>query len=286
MRRAPRFLPLLLIAVGGVLAVRVLGGITSLPTLAQGAKAWAEEIAPVLKGKGGGDPSQAKPEQSAIPVKSGPAPAVPAGNVMVEPAPPPAPVCAPTPAELAKQAGLSPAELQTLQSLGSRRTQLDQREQDMSTQLALLAAAEAKVDAKLKQLTGLKGDIQGLLGQADAEKQAEADRLVAVFQAMKPKDAAARLAVLDDAVRIPVAAKMKDKSLSAILAQMSPADAKIIAEKLAARMAPADQARDAIASNATPAAPGAAPAQAAAKGAPAKQAAAAPAAKPAAAGKG
>jgi flagellar motility protein MotE (MotC chaperone) len=244
MKQAPRFLPLLLIAAGGVLAVRLVGGAASLPQIAQGAKAWAEDLAPV-----------AIKAPNAV-VKTGPAPSVPSGPIMAPrpifantaAAPAPA-VCAPTPAERAKQAGLSPAELQTLQNLGARRTQLDQREQDMSTQLALLAAAETKVDAKLKQLGGLKSDIQGLLGQADTEKAAETDRLVNVFQAMKPKDAAARLALLDDSVRLPVGAKMKDKSLSAILAQMTPTDAKAFTEKLVARLSPADQARDALASN-------------------------------------
>lgn len=281
MKRAPRFLPLLLIAIGGVLAVRLVGGVASLPAIAAGAKAWAEDLAPGAKPKAGmGD--QAKPDPSAAP--GGPVPAAPPGSVMAVNTPPPAPVCAPTPAELAKEAGLSPAELQTLQNLGARRTQLDQREQGMSTELALLAAAEAKVDAKLAQLNGLKGDIQGLLGQADAEKNAEVDRLVIVFQSMPPKTAAPRFAILDDSVRLPVAAKMKDKALSAILAQMSPADAKALTEKLADRMAPADQARAALASNtvAPPAAPAAAPA--AAPPAPPATAAADAAAPPAAKG--
>jgi len=258
MKRAPRFLPLLLIAVGGVLAVRLVGGAASLPEIAAGARAWAEDLAPGAKAKST-SPAQAKPDAVAAASASGPAPPVPPGQVMAVNTPPAAPVCAPSAAELAKEAGLSPAELQTLQNLGARRTQLDQREQDMSTELALLAAAEAKVDAKLTQLNGLKGDIQGLLGQADAEKNAEVDRLVNVFQAMKPKDAAARFALLDDSVRLPVAAKMKDRALSAILAQMSPTDAKVLTEKLADRMSGADQARAALASNSV-APPAAAPA--------------------------
>jgi flagellar motility protein MotE (MotC chaperone) len=259
MKRAPRFLPLLVIALGGVLAVRLVGGAASLPDIAAGAKAWAEDIAPGAKAKDASAKSDA--------------PAVPPGDVMAANTPPSAPVCAPTPSELAKEAGLSPAELQTLQNLGARRTQLDQREQDMGTQLALLSAAEAKIDAKLQQLTGLKGDIQSLLGQADAEKSAEIDRLVIVFQAMKPKDAAPRFGVLDDSVRLPVAAKMKDKSLAAILALMSPTDAKALTEKLAARMSPADQARQALASNSVAPSPATAPAQAAP---PAQAAASAP----------
>jgi len=271
MSRAPRFLPLLLIAVGGVLAVRVIGGAASLPTIAAGAKAWAEDLAPGAKGKSSpADPAKSSP--SAPAANAGPASAVPPGDVMAVSSAPAAPVCAPTPAELAKQAGLSPAELQTLQNLGARRTQLDERERDMDTQLALLSAAETKVDAKLQQLAGLKTDIQGLLGQADAEKSAETDRLVNVFQAMNPKLAAARFALLDDSVRLPVAAKMKDRALSAILAQMAPADVKVLTEKLADRMSSVDQARAALASNATaPVAPALAaatpPAGGAAKGA-------------------
>lgn len=276
MKSMPRFLPLVLIAAGGVLAVRLVGGAASLPQIAEGAKAWAEDLAPGSKVKA----SAADSAPAAAP--AGPAPSAPPGQIMAASTAPPPPVCAPTPAELAQQAGLSPAELQTLQNLGARRTQLDQREQDMSTQLALLAAAEAKVDAKLKQLNGLKSDMQGLLGQADAEKSAEVDRLVNVFQAMKPKDAAARFALLDDSVRLPVAAKMKDKALSAILAQMTPPDAKVLTERLAARMTPADQAREAMASNSATPAPAASAAGAKAPG----QTAAAPPAGSAAAGKG
>ncbi len=85
---------------------------------------------------------------------------------------------------------MSPQELQVLQSLGNRRTQLDAREQNMDTQLQLLAAAEAKVDLKLKQLAGMKGDIQGLLGQADTKKDTEMARLVTIYEQMPPAAAA------------------------------------------------------------------------------------------------
>src|SRR6185312_10353694 len=170
---------------------------------------------------------------------------------------------APTPAELAKQAGMSPAELQVLQKLGARRNQLDAREQNFDTQLQLLAAAEAKVDTKLKQLASLKGDIQGLLGQADAKKDAELQRLVTIYEQMPPAAAAARMTLLDDSVRLPLAAKMNPRKLSAILAQMPAADAKTVTEKLADRLGAADAARQAIASNApAPTAPAAPAAQA------------------------
>ena len=218
MKNVPRILPIIGVTVVGVLAVNALAGAKSIPDMLSGAKAFAEGVA--------------KPD-----VKEGEkaASAAEAGKDAAAQAPPPR-VCAPSATDLAREAGLSPAELRVLQSLGQRRGQLDQREQDIDVQLQLLAAAEAKLDAKMKALNGMKGEIQGLLGQADAQKEAEAGRMVLVYSAMKPKDAAARMAVLDDSVRLPIAAKMKERTLSMILANMSPNDAKILTERLANRM--------------------------------------------------
>ena len=104
-------------------------------------------------------------------------------------------------------------------------------------QLALMAAAEAKLDAKIQALNGMKGDIAKLMVDADAKEQAEIDRLVKVFELMKPKDAAPRMVLLDDAVRLPVASRMKERALSPIIANMPPAEAKKLTEALAARFA-------------------------------------------------
>jgi flagellar motility protein MotE (MotC chaperone) len=218
MKNVPRILPIIGVTVVGVLAVNALAGAKSIPDMLSGAKAFAEGVA---------KPDAKDGEKAAS--------AAEAGKDAAAQAPPPR-VCAPSATDLAREAGLSPAELRVLQSLGQRRGQLDQREQDIDVQLQLLAAAEAKLDAKMKTLNGMKGEIQGLLGQADAQKEAEAGRMVLVYSAMKPKDAAARMAVLDDSVRLPIAAKMKERTLSMILANMSPNDAKILTERLANRM--------------------------------------------------
>src|SRR5262249_41417489 len=101
--------------------------------------------------------------------------------------------------------------------------------------------------AKIKTLNDLKGQVQGLMGEADQKAQAEIDRLVKIYEAMRPKDAAAVMAQLDDKVRLPVAGKMKERALAAILAQMTPAEAKKLAEKLAGRFTPASSVADATA---------------------------------------
>jgi flagellar motility protein MotE (MotC chaperone) len=251
MSRIPRILPLVGVAIAGVVAINALEGG---PGMFGAVKSFAEDM-------GGAKQTAA--------VAANASPATPA-----KPAPP---VCAPTAAELAKEAGLSPAELQVLQSLSSRRGQLDAREGDLDTQVQLIAAAEAKLDARIAQMNGLKGDIQGLLNQADQQAQAETDRLVRVYEAMKPKDAAARITLMDDSVRLPMAAKMKERALAAILAQMPADDAKNLTEKLAARVSGAQSiaaARNAI----NPAAPAPTqtaqnqPAPAPAKGAPSQPA--------------
>jgi flagellar motility protein MotE (MotC chaperone) len=246
MKPMPRLLPLVAVAIGGVIAVKALSDIAAAPQLFSAAGAHAEEA-----------PGPAK-RAAPLPPPAAAGPAV-------------AHACAQSPAELAKAAGLSPGELQTLTNLGARRGQIDDRERLLDTQLQLLAAAEAKVDSKMKALTGVKAQIQALLGQADQQQQAEIDRLVTVYEKMKPANAAAVFATLDDKVRIPVAAKMKASTLAQILAQMPPPEAKKLTESLAHRYSGAQTLSDA-----TDAPPQGPAKDAGAAEAPAKLAAAAP----------
>ena len=256
---ATRFLPVVLVVAAGALALRAIGGVADLPQMLNGAKAFAEEMVPGAQKPA--DAKAAKNNQAVNALLAKPPPVAP--GAALNPPPPPAPaVCAPTPAELAKQAGMSPQELQVLQSLGTRRNQLDARQQNLDTQLQLLAAAEAKVDLKIKQLAGMKGDIQGLLGQADAKKDTEMARLVTIYEQMKPQEAANRMTLLDDSVRLPIASKMNVRKLAVIMGDMPAADAKSMTEKLADRLNAADAARAAMAPNApAPATPAATPAK-------------------------
>ncbi|MGV8928350.1 MAG: MotE family protein [Brevundimonas sp.] len=239
MSKIPRLLPLIAIAIGGVVLVRAVG---VAPGLFEGARAWAEEAAPA----------------------AGPAVA------------PAAAVCALTPEQLAQQAGISPAELRILQSLSSRRTELDARDSDLASMLPLLATAEQKLDARVAALEAVKNEVRVLLGQVSEQEKAENDRLVAVYSAMRPRDAARVFATLDDDVRLPVAAAMRPRSLAAVMAQMEPAAARVLTEKLARRF---DARRELAARAAAAAAPDVA-SPAAATAAPA---ASPPAASPAAA---
>lgn len=227
MSKIPRLLPLIAVAIGGVVAVRAAG---VAPGLFEGAKAWAEEAVPAAA-----------------------------------PAKPVAAVCALSPEQLAQQAGISPAELRILQSLSGRRTELDARDADLAAMLPLMATAEQKLDAKVAALEAVKAEVKILLGQVSEQEKAENDRLVAVYSAMRPKEAARVFATLDDSVRLPVAAAMRPRSLAAIMAQMDPAAARVLTEKLASRF----QARQQLAARAAAATAAAAPVAAPAVAAPA-----------------
>ena len=245
MSKIPRLLPLIAVAIGGVVVVRAVG---VAPGLFEGAQAWAEEAMPAAA------------------------------------ATPAAAVCALTPEQLAQQAGISPAELRIIQSLSARRTELDARDADFASMLPLMATAEQKLDAKVAALEAVKAEVAALLGQVDEKEKAELDRLVQVYSAMRPRDAAKVFATLADSVRLPVAAAMRPRSLAAIMAQMEPSAARELTEKLAGRFAAQQQlaARAAAAASATPP-PAATPAPVQTAEAPAPRPAAArpPAARPA-----
>jgi len=242
MSRMPRILPLAAVAICGVLGLNALSGAESLPELFSTARAYAEDAVKAAP----------KAAAKAPAAKGAPAPKTAVAALPGKPvigaaamAPPGQPqVCVRSPGELAREAGLSPAELQMLQSLGARRGQLDQREAALDVQLKLIAAAEAKLDAKLKSMTALKGDIQNLLGQVDTQGAAENTRLVRVYEAMKPKDAAARMTIMSDEVRLPIASKMKERNLSTVLGYMPPTAAKDLTEKLAKRYAASPRAAE------------------------------------------
>ncbi|WP_313012849.1 hypothetical protein [Brevundimonas sp.] len=248
MARIPRLLPLIAIAIGGVVAVRAVG---VAPGLFDGAKAWAEEAAPAVAGA--------------------PKPALPGTCAAL------------SPEQLAQQAGISPAELKIIQSLSQRRAALDARDQDFATTLPLMVAAEQKLDAKIQAMTALKAEMRQMLGQVDEREKAEIDRLVQVYSAMRPKEAAPVMATLEDRVRLPVAAAMRPRTLAAIMAQMTAPQARELTEKLAARFqAQQMAARAAAAEAATPPAAAPTPAPTPAAATPAAAPTTTPAAKPAA----
>ena len=130
----------------------------------------------------------------------------------------------------------SASEVDVVNSLSKRRRELDVRESQLSTQANMIAAAEARVDAKIAQLKQLQAQINGLVAQRDDAQKAQIDSLVKAYSTMKAKDAARIFDGLPDTVLVPVAQKMKADILALVLANMNSEGAKSLTVKLADRL--------------------------------------------------
>ncbi|MES1202794.1 MAG: hypothetical protein ABUS57_15260 [Pseudomonadota bacterium] len=122
----------------------------------------------------------------------------------------------------ADQAGLSATEVEVLQSLGARRTALEQRAADISTDSELLAASEKRVGERLAELQRVQGVVEGLLNKLNEEQEARVAGMVTVYSKMKPKDAAKVFEGLEDDILLQIAGRMKQTNLSEIMGVMSP----------------------------------------------------------------
>ena len=260
-----RFLPIIGVAVGGVLAMKVITSVGVLPDVFHKASAAAAEAKPARKAAGtekadADDPTQAYGVSGSAATADG------AAKEAVATAPVVAPVCATSLDELAKDAGISPGEYKTIQDLGTRRQQLDAWQAQLNSQTQLVQAADGKLDSRIQQLTALKAQIQALIDQASKTQSDDTNRMIKVYEAMKPQAAAQVLTTMADDVRLPIAAGMKDRALAAVLAVMTPDAARELTEKLANRMKAANGLQEKL-NNVTQAAPanaGQAQAQAAA----------------------
>lgn len=149
-------------------------------------------------------------------------------------APPPAPINKDFAADEVQTASASEADVLT--GLSKRRGELDTRETQIQMQANILAATEARIDAKMAQLKALQTQISALLGQRDAAQEKQLASLVKTYSAMKPKDAARIFDSLTDQVLVPVAAEMKSDVLAPVLAAMNPEQAQKLTVRLANKL--------------------------------------------------
>ncbi len=140
-------------------------------------------------------------------------------------------IAAPTSLPLVPEA---PPELADVAlELQQRREQLLQLEARLAIREAALRAAEADLAAQLDRLEALRGELQELVGLANTEEEERQQQLVKVYESMRAKSAAQIFDRLDLAVLLPVAKRMKEVKMAAILAAMNPDRARIVTTELA-----------------------------------------------------
>ncbi len=162
--------------------------------------------------------------------------AVPEAMPAPQPAPsPPAPLTPPRPpvAPPSVPPPISEGERALLLDLRRRSSELDARAAAVQQREAVLAAAEARLKARLHQLAGLQKRLEALDAARRERDEANWRGLVKLYESMKPADAGAIFNDLDLPVLLPILDRMKAAKAAAILAAMQPERARLVTAELA-----------------------------------------------------
>jgi flagellar motility protein MotE (MotC chaperone) len=194
----PRLLPLTILALAALLAVKSVWLLRAWPNAVVSA-AQAAEHAP--------KPAEAPPK-----------PAPPAAP---EPAAPPAPP------------PISDSERAVLLELRQRRQELERRDATIAARESVLTATEQKITARVEELRALQSQLAGLDTARQQREDANWQSLVKVYETMKPREAAAIFNDLTMPVLLPLIGRMKEAKAAAILAAMTPDKAREVTAQLA-----------------------------------------------------
>lgn len=126
------------------------------------------------------------------------------------------------------------ADVAIEQRLSERRAELDARAAELDMRLALVEAAERRLEERAASLAGVEARIAALVEEKQDMEDAQFAAVVAMYEAMKPRDAAGILNNLDIDVMVRIARAMNVRKMSPILAAMDPARAQQLTTRLAA----------------------------------------------------
>ena len=126
-------------------------------------------------------------------------------------------------------------EVDMLQKLQSRREELDTRENEMRLQEDLLKVTQKRIEEKIDELKKIEATIQDLLKKHDQQEEQRIQRLVKMYENMKPKDAARIFESLEMPILISVVERMKERKVAPVLEAMPSAAAKKLTTELATR---------------------------------------------------
>lgn len=149
----------------------------------------------------------------------------------------------PEESRVGKNREFSPAEVDLLQSLASRREKLDMWEDEIALKEKLLNATEMRIEDKLDELKLLQRKVEGLLEKYDTQEETEIKSLVKIYESMKPKQAAQIFNKLGMSVLFKVIDGMSERRAAPILASMDAERARELTQELAIQMQLRDEAK-------------------------------------------
>lgn len=216
----PRILPITLVAVLMVLPLKLGALVDGFPVIAQqfdrefGAheRPWATDLKAT-------DPKAAE----AAPA---PAPAPLPVSTPVAEVPPPVALAPPNCTDPLLRAAI---DEQKADSAG-RQNRLREAE-------AVLAATEARVGTQIQRLNGVKREVEALMTQRSSLQQEDLKRMVAIYEAMKPRDAARILTDMETDIVVDVLDRITERRAAPILAEMADAKAREVTRLILQRRA-------------------------------------------------
>lgn len=118
-----------------------------------------------------------------------------------------------------------------------RERSVSQREADLQEREALLAAAQQRVQAQIDALQSAEAELSATMAQADRAAEEDIARLVSVFEAMEPEQAAAVFSEMDPQFAAGFLGRLSPTTAAAILAGLDPRQAYGFSAILAGRNA-------------------------------------------------
>ncbi|HWJ87536.1 MAG TPA: hypothetical protein VNS12_05665 [Pelagibacterium sp.] len=129
--------------------------------------------------------------------------------------------------------GANPTEALILQRLAERRAELDVFAGELETRLAVVEAAELRIEQRMSELSAMEAQINALVDRQDDAEAAQFAAIVAMYESMRPGDAATIFNDLDRSVLVRVGQAMSPRKLGPIMAKMVPAKAQELTVMLA-----------------------------------------------------
>jgi flagellar motility protein MotE (MotC chaperone) len=119
----------------------------------------------------------------------------------------------------------APASCEMPSALSDALTQREERvaaqEAALKDRLAALALADAAITKRMDEMKAVEDELKSKLALADGAAEEDLARLTAVYQAMKPKDAAALFETMSPEFAAGFLGRMPPESAAAILSGMS-----------------------------------------------------------------
>ncbi|MEM8801292.1 MAG: hypothetical protein AAGF55_02035 [Pseudomonadota bacterium] len=132
---------------------------------------------------------------------------------------------------------IAPDLVALLEQAQTRQRKLDQREAELETRMQALALIEGAVAEDLERLEDAEAKLRATMASADAAAETDIGRLTAVYENMKPAEAAALFQLMEPSFAAGFLGRMRADAAAAILAGLKPDLAYSISVVLAGRNA-------------------------------------------------